>query len=236
MEASEMATEGQAEQGQEQAAPAGVPAEVTDRLNELSGKFDSFEPVLGQIQQALQPQEEEPEQHGVGEYIDPETGYVLDPEALDQSLTQRIQQEAQRLAQEQVTPLQQQLSQISQQLVQENFDALMDQYPQIGDPKFQAEFIPHVEHQALQYTQALGLPPEQAQKLALNPDFVEQQYLARQASHQAQQQAAAGGQEVPLEGGSGSPGQPEVDPTQERFKGYAQQGAQGLWGKTPDQL
>jgi hypothetical protein len=239
MEASEMATEGQ--QGEEtQAAPeapAGVPSEVTERLNELSGRFDSFEPVLGQIQQALTPQEQEAEQHGAQEYIDPETGYVLDPDGFDTSITERIQRQAQQIAQEQLGPIQQEVSRLREERTQESFADLMDEYPQLGDQEFQKTFIPHVEQAALAMAQALGHGPEAAQKLAMNPDFVETQYLARQASQQAQQQAAAGGQEVPLEGGSGQPGQPQVNETQERFKQWAQEGAGGgVFGKSMQDL
>jgi hypothetical protein len=78
----------------------------------------------------------------------------------------------------------------------------------------------------------LGLNDQQTEALRLNPSFIRQQYLARSAGQQAQQQAVAGGQETVIEGGSGNPGQPEVNETQERYRNWAKQGAQGgVWGQ-----
>jgi hypothetical protein len=63
-------------------------------------------------------------------------------------------------------------------------------------------------------------------------------YLAGKAMEQAQQGVPAGDQGVHLEGGSGNPGQPQVDATQERFKQWAPAGRRQrpVWGKNLDQL
>lgn len=234
MEASEQATEGQQEVT-EAPQDAGVPTEVSDRLNELSGRFDQFEPVLGQMGEYLQSQQQEPEQQepGLDGVVDPETGYVLDP----QGLQEYLQSEASRIAQEQFGPLAQQVRHIEQTLQDESIDALQDEFPQLADQKFvQQEFGPELVAAANELGQAMGLNEQQTEALRLNPSFIRNQYLARSAGQQAQQQAVAGGQETVIEGGSGNPGQPEVNETQERFRGYAQTGAQGLWGRPPDQL
>lgn len=231
------ATEGQ-ETTTEQAAPetASVPPEVSERLNELSGRFDQFEPVLGQMGQYLQSQQEQPqeEQPGFDEFVDPETGYVLNPEGLQQY----IAQESARIAQEQYGPLQQQVQHIERALQDESIDALQDEFPQLADQAFVSQqFGPELVAAANEIGSQLGLNEQQTEALRLSPSFIRQQYLARSAGQQAQQQAVAGGQETVIEGGSGNPGQPEVNETQERFRNWAQQGAQGgVWGQRLDQL
>jgi hypothetical protein len=57
-------------------------------------------------------------------------------------------------------------------------------------------------------------------------------YLAGKAMEQAQQGVPAGDQGVHLEGGSGNPGQPQTDATQDRWNKWATQGqSDGPWGR-----
>jgi hypothetical protein len=236
MEAATAGQEGTATQdtgtdvGQEATPAAGVPPEVAQRLDEISGRFDQFEPLL---QQALTPQEQGEEEQGLGyedvfqQYGDDQQG--IDPDALQQYIDQQAQEQARQLLQ----PFQERMDQMEQRSLQEDFGAAMEAYPQLADPEFQQQFIPQVEQAAAQIAQGLG--PEAAQKLALNPHFVVQQYLAGVARQQAQPGVPGGDQQVPIEGGSGTPGQPEADPKQE-WLGMARQGGNSPFGRDPSQF
>jgi hypothetical protein len=218
MEANSLPTEGTVDsQGQEQEtaqAPA-VPPEVAQRLDELSGRFDQFEPVLGTISEALnQPEQEQEGEQDYSEYFDDDGG--MTPEQLEQF----VQQRAEQIATQKYGPLEQRLNGMESFLQRESFEALKEQYPELQDPKVDAEVGQQVQAFASRY----GVP--------VDVDLIETFYLAGKARQQAQQGVPAGGQEVALEGGSAAPGQPEVNPMKERFMQAAQQGASGgVFGK-----
>jgi hypothetical protein len=209
-----------------------VPPELMERFDEVAGFQQEMRPLLEQWQQQQQ-QQGQPEEEGgsYDEFVDPETGYILDPEALQKWNQDQINAGIQ----EGVSPLQQQLEQINQRFVQEEFADLQDQYPQLADSEFQRTFIPRVEQEAGQLARDLGMGPDYAQKLALNPRFVRAQYLAGMASEQAQQGVPAGDRGVHLEGGTGNPGQPEADGKQE-WLAMSRGGRQGPFGVPIDQL
>jgi hypothetical protein len=209
---------------------AQLPPEVMQRLDEIGGFREELQPLLQNFQQQ---QQQEPEgQQGYEDFVDPETGYVLDP----QGLQQYVDQQAEAKAQELMGPLRSRLDQHDQHFTQEAFADLTHQYPQLQDETFQASFVPRVEQAAGQIAQSMGLGPEAAQRLALNPQFVAQQYLAGLAREQAQQGVPAGDQGVHIEGGTGAPGQPERDAKQD-WLDMAQRGNGGSpWGRDPGQL
>lgn len=219
-----------AEQGQEQTQEAPqqqVPTEVMERLDELSGKFDNLEPLLPVLQEALQQPQEEEGEPGYGQYFDDETG-EFDPQAFDQQVEQRAKQ----IAQDQMGPLQQQLQQVQDRMLEDEFAALADDYPQLTEQTFMQQFVPELKQNADQLARELGLPQEMADQLVRNPNFIEREYLARQAMAQAQQGAPAGDQGVHLEGGSGNPGQPQKDDTLDRWDRDIQQNlGSGPWGR-----
>lgn len=203
----------------QEAPQAQVPPEVMQRLDELNGRFGQLEPVLQQFAQQQQPQEETQETPGWDDYVDPDTGYVIDPNGLEQSIQQRIQQGIEQAQ----GPLAQQMQQMQQFLQDQELDGLMEDYPELQDQgKAQA-----LAQRANEYAASRGIP-----QLATDPEFVEMVYLAGKAMEQAQQGVPAGDQGVHLEGGSGNPGEPQVNATQEAFGQLAQQGAGGgVWGK-----
>jgi hypothetical protein len=101
-----------------------------------------------------------------------------------------------RIAEEQIGPYQQQVQHIEQALQDESIDALQDEFPQLADQQFvQPEFGPELNAAANELGRAMGLNEQQIEALRLNPSFIRNQYLARSAGQQAQQQAVAGGQE-----------------------------------------
>lgn len=198
-----------------------VPQELTERLDELSGRWDQLEPLL----QGLQPQqqEEQQQQPGIDEYLD-ENGLAIDPDGLQGF----IASEAQRIATEQVGPLQQQMQSMQDAIVDQDIDALAEDYPELQDEGTAKNLAQRAQQFAAQ---------NQMPQLARNAEFLEMLYLAGRAMQQAQQEVPAGGQDVHLEGGSGTPGQPEVNATQERFDRLARQGsAGGPWGRPIGEL
>jgi hypothetical protein len=223
MEAASVPSDGgQPAEGTQQ--EAGVPAEITQQLDQLNQRFGEVQPVLDwvQQQQAAADQPEEQPEPGFEDYM-PEDGY-LDPSQLQQA----IRAEAEKIASERFGPVQQEVQQIRQQLQDEQLDGLMDQYPELQDPQKAQQLAQQVHS----FAQSRSDP-----SLATDPEVVAMIYLAGKAMEQAQQGVPAGDQGVHLEGGSAQPGQPQVDATQERFKQWAQQGAGGgVWGKNLDQL
>jgi hypothetical protein len=183
------------QEGQEQ-----QPNAVEQRLDDLAGRFDSFEPVLNDLASALQaPQEDygqqEPGyQYGQPDYqqqqprFDPVTGQPLQPQGPQfydpqtglvdpQALNQHIEQMVQQGIQQGIQPATQQLSQIQQGLEDQKLDGLAEQYPEMSDPEFLQDFAPRLQAAA----QGYGNP-----NLAFNADFAEMVYLAGKAGDTTQ--------------------------------------------------
>ena len=198
--------------GTEPEAGSGIDPQILQRLDELQQGVQSVQeygPVLQNLNQALaEPEyEDEPEPDG---YYDDETGMVdVDGfrEAIQKETLDRFQQE--------LSPLQQEIQELRAERELENFSKLKEKYPELQQPDVEREMV----EMATKFTQRYNVP--------LDTELVRTLYLARSAEKQAQQGVPAGGQEVALEGGSAQPGQPEVDPTQERFMNWAQQGSAG---------
>jgi hypothetical protein len=205
-------------EAQQEAPQAQVPSEVMERLDELNGRFGQLEPLLQGLGQQEEPEQEQP---GFDEHFD-ENGMVLDPDGLQSYIQQQIQQGVQSQM-EQTT---QGLQQVQQFLQDQELDGLADDYPELQQP----EVATKLAQEANAWAQSRNMP-----QLATDPEFVEMVYLAGKAMEQAQQGVPAGDQGVHLEGGSGNPGQPTVDATQERFQKWAAQGSSGgFWDRPLD--
>lgn len=219
------------QQGTDQQSPQ-VPEEITSRLDELAQFRDNVEPLLQQLQQ--QPQDEYDYEPGFGEeqalYYDPQTGQPVYPEEQEQQDPQV------QALQQQLQEMQKQTQQLSQRFQAEEQEGLFEQYPQIGEwlngpstpdaQKFKQDVVQLADR-------LTGGDRQQADRLLNSTDFLENAYLARQAREQASQGVPGGDQQgVVLEGGSATPGQPQSDPTLDRFDQYANEGASsGPWGR-----
>jgi hypothetical protein len=199
--AADIGTEGQqgaegaqeAQQGQEQ--QEAQPNAVEQRLDDLAGRFDNFEPVLNDLASALQSQGDEYGQQDQGyqqpspqfdpftgqplqqqaqepQFYDPNTGLV-DPNALNQF----IETKAKQIAQQEFGPASQQLTQIQESLQDQKLDALGQKYSEMQDEQFLRDFAPRLQAAA----QGYGNP-----ELAFNADFAEMVYLAGKAGDASQ--------------------------------------------------
>jgi hypothetical protein len=206
---------------QQEAPQAQVSPDIVERLNELTGFREDLQPVLQFVEQQQHQGQPDEEQPGFDEHFD-ENGMVLDPDGLQSYIQQQIQQGVQSQM-EQTT---QGLQQVQQFLQDQELDGLADDYPELQQP----EVATKLAQEANAWAQSRNMP-----QLATDPEFVEMVYLAGKAMEQAQQGVPAGDQGVHLEGGSGNPGQPTVDATQERFQKWAAQGSSGgFWDRPLD--
>lgn len=201
-------TEGAQEgaEGAQEAQEGQEPNAVEQRLDDLAGKFDSFQPVLNDLAEALQqPQEEYQQEPGyqygqpqVDQYgnpvqpqFDPRTGQPLQPQGPQfydpqtglvdpQALNQHIEQMVQAGIQQGIQPATQQLTEIQQGLQDQKLDALAQKYPEMADEEFLQDFAPRLQAAA----QGYGNP-----ELAFNDNFAEMVYLAGKAGSQQDQSA-----------------------------------------------
>jgi hypothetical protein len=219
MEAASVPSDGgQPAEGTQQ--EAGVPAEITQQLDQLNQRFGEVQPVLDwvQQQQAAADQPEEQPEPGFEDYM-PEDGY-LDPSQLQQA----IRAEAEKIASERFGPVQQEVQQIRQQLQDEQLDGLMDQYPELQDPQKAQQLAQQVHS----FAQSRSDP-----SLATDPEVV---VPRREGDGASSAGGSCGRPGRPSRGRLRQSGPAAGDATQERFKQWAQQGAGGPWGKNLDQL
>lgn len=193
--------EGQADTGQSTQVPAGLTQEqITqwqDGLQSMQAEQERMREFL-QNNPALQPPAEEtpaPQPADLS-FLETETDPEKASQQLDQVLRQTAQQEAQRLLQEQIGPMQ---SEIQELRSQAGADALTAEFPELKDPAVAKQALEHAEAQA----EVLGKP-----ELAGDLNFVRQVFLMGRAMQTRQEQAANGGdQAATLEGAGGaSPG------------------------------
>jgi hypothetical protein len=200
----------------ESAAPVETPAETPeapDQFDKLMQGFESFktdlDQRLGKVEQALTvPEEEyeEPEPEGLTD-ADYDQAGGLTPEAAQRELQRMIREEAQKVAQEQIRPIQEQRAAERRASEADDIEA---RYPELQDEKVLKSMVDLCATEA----QALGRP-----ELAAEPRFFEKVYLAAKAGESAVQPSADGAdREVGLESAGGaSAGEEEADDLGDRI-------------------
>jgi hypothetical protein len=226
-EGAQEAQQGQQE-GQEQ-----QPNAVEQRLDDLAGRFDSFQPVLNDLAEALQ-QGQGQEDYGQQEpgyqqgqprpQFDPFTGQPLQPQAQEpqfydpqtglvdpQALNQHIEQMVQSGIQQGIQPANQQLTEIREQMQDQALDSLAEQYTEMGDPEFLKDFAPRLQAAAAGF----GNPEK-----AFDRDFAEMVYLAGKAGSASDESAEGvpgGNGQAHVEGASSAQQQQSGPPDGDEF-------------------
>lgn len=127
-------------------------------------------------------------------FLDETAPQYQGPEAAMQQLGQLIRGEAEKVAQQQLAPVQQELQQEKQE---RGYEDLANRYPQLQDSKVAKELL-DLTHQVVEQE---GFPPD----LAFHPGFVEKIYLASRAQAQNQDGGTAAAATLESAGGA-SPG------------------------------
>lgn len=190
-------------------APVAAPAAAPD-FDALVGRFEAaIAPKLDALEARLPPaaaapvtDPRDPNFFDPDSDYDPTTGQVTD-EAQDRAFWAEVDQKAATIAEakiaEALAPIT--ADRRAEQIAAEA-DALELKYPALSDDATQEKVI----GAAVRYAQALGLPPEQAETVALSPRFIELTYQAMLAQDQQASATAPGGPSVPLEqGGAAGP-------------------------------
>lgn len=197
-EASE--AQGTPEAGETQADdPYGPVADrVSQLVNDRIGAFE--ENILGRLPSNEEP-EPEPDDPWAGLLGDPDPEPEpagLDPQMLQQAVTQAIEQGIeQRLG-----PIHSTLDQLRSS---HDLGLLYEQHPDLKDPEVKQATGQAVQEMAAKLEQRYG--PEAGQLFANDPDFIALVHRARVGSQNAAAEVAATGDATQLEGGGGaSPG------------------------------
>lgn len=187
------AADGQADG--EQDAPTLV--DVTKALGDLSGLMGQQRDFLAsEPWRTANGAETQPQTPAADEVLD--FGFLDDQrpgfsqEDAARQLTDLIRGEAQRIAGEQLTPVQQEIAAERQE---RGLNELSGRYPQLQDEKVAGEVL----DTAQRWVEAAGLPPESA----FNPHVVETIFLAARAREQSQQ-GPDGSPAAVLEGAGGA--------------------------------
>lgn len=150
-------------------------------------------------------------------------GYV-DPGQLQQL----VSQQAESIAQNMIAPLQQQLGQFQQQMTAQEFAGIQSEFPELADQKAADHLADSVVNTAL----SLGLPPEIADGLMQNPNFVRQVHLAEKARSRGQQETPAGQGQTPPQietGGGAAPGSASEGDEWDRIANAGRTGSGPIW-------
>jgi hypothetical protein len=152
--------------------------------------------ILSRLPEPAQEQEPDYEQQ-FAELFEQNQGYVEPGQ-----MTELVRSQAESIAREMVAPLQEQLGQFQQSMTAQEFQALQDEFPELGDQRSADQLADAVVSEAM----GLGLPQELADGLMQNPSYVRQVHLAMKAMSRAQGETPAGqGQQAPpIETGGGA--------------------------------
>lgn len=206
----------------EEAAPQVDFSPVMDRLEEIGGRLGNLEPLLAQNGAESPEPEELPsledflaqyEQEPAGGAFEP----TADPQALEEYLSRRDQQNREQWEREAEEKYGAPLQHIQQHLQNQSIDQLEEEYPALQDPAVAKEVA--AETKAL--AQRFGVDP--------SADLVELVVLARAGRRAAEQEAPAGDPEVQLEHPSAARQQEQQeDPALRILKAS---GGGGPWGR-----
>ena len=195
------AEDAQVEQQQE-AAP-----QWQDALQQVDHRLDSALDGIRDLAQLVntrlpeQAQEDLPDfDQQYQEIFEANNGFV-DPSQL-QGL---VQSQAQQIAAEAIAPIQQQLQAFQQQMTAQELAGLQTQFPELAEQR-NAEALADQVVEAVNGILPPGVPPQIADGLMQNANFVRLVHLAEKARSRAQQETPAGqGQPVPqVETGGGA--------------------------------
>jgi hypothetical protein len=191
-----------AAQAPEQAAPdAGewqhsVDQQLSQAADGIRQMAEMNQTILSRLPEPQQEQEPDFEQQ-FGQLLEQGGGY-LEPA----QISELVRQQAEQIAAEKVRPLQEKMGQFEQSRTAQEFQALQSEFPELADAQAADQLAQAVITQA----GGFGLPPEQADGLMENPNFVRQVHLAMKAMSRAQGETPAGqGQSIPpIETGGGA--------------------------------
>jgi hypothetical protein len=219
-QAGEQQPGGEAAQGQQQ---AGLPEAFETRFNDFEQRFGAVPDQLAQLMQAvtaagegegepggLQQEANSPFILGAdGQVYDLRTGQLANPadlaggeELSAEQIDQRIQDQAQRIAQEAVAPV------LAEQRAQQ-LAALEDTYAEMRDPKVAQSIV----QEARRMAERVGAP-----EAWRDPEVLEQTYLAMKARERAGQEDPATGRvdtELEQPGAGGAQGLSPEDEAKE---------------------
>lgn len=199
------------------AAAPEAPAPAAPDFDALVGRIgDALEPRFAQLEERITPGEAEPvldpddpNFYGPADYV----GGELTPEAQDRAFWAQVQQEARRIAEEQVktaiAPIQ---AERRDERMRMEADALEQRYSELRDEAVQTKVLDEAARRAGQ----IGLSAGEADALARSPQFIEVVYLAMKAQEaQAAAVPAPAAPSVALEQGGAAGPSGEAAPVHE---------------------